>query len=50
MNARFSRRHATIVRLKDALPMKAFGIDMKVLLSTEDRRRHLHCLGVAQAR
>jgi mannose-6-phosphate isomerase-like protein (cupin superfamily) len=35
MNARFPRRHATIVRLKDALPMKAFGIDMKVLLSTE---------------
>jgi quercetin dioxygenase-like cupin family protein len=35
MDAKRSTRHATIVKPEQALPIKAFGLDMKVLLTTE---------------
>jgi hypothetical protein len=35
MNARPSALQATIARPEQALPIKPFGLDMKVLLSTE---------------
>jgi mannose-6-phosphate isomerase-like protein (cupin superfamily) len=35
MNARRSSLQATIVKPEQALPLKAFGLDLKVLLSTE---------------
>jgi hypothetical protein len=35
MNARRSSQQATIVKPEQALPLKAFGLDLKVLLTTE---------------
>ena len=35
MDARSSPLQATIVKLEEALPIKPFGLDMKVLLTTE---------------
>ena len=35
MDARTSSREATIVKPEHALPIRAFGLDMKVLLTTE---------------
>jgi len=35
MNARRSSSQATIVKPEQALPLKAFGLDLKVLLTTE---------------
>jgi len=35
MDARRSVLQATIVRPEQALPIKAFGLDLKILLTTE---------------